>query len=71
MKKSCNRVYVYVMLSTKDRDGKPSHTHTWIQILNPSTSAKPFINKLQSLFVALVNMDIFHITLNFSLFTVD
>ena len=44
---------------------------TSMQILNPSTSAKPFIIKLQNLFVALVNMDIFQMTLKFSLFTVD
>ena len=39
--------------------------------LNPSTSAKPFMTKLQNLFVALVNIDIFQMTLKFSLFTVD
>ena len=48
-----------------------SHMHTWMQILNPSTSAKPFMTKLQNLFVALVNMDVFHKTLKFSLFTID
>ena len=36
------------------RGGKPSHTHTWMQTLNPSTSAKPVMTKLQNLFVALV-----------------
>ena len=30
-----------------------------------------FMTKLQKLFVALVNMDIFQMTLKFSLFTVD
>ena len=43
--------------------------HTSIEILNPSTSAKPF--KLQNVFVALANMDIFHMKLKFSLFTID
>ena len=38
-----------------------SHAHLNAnQILNPSTSAKPFMVKLQNLFVALVNKDIFH-----------
>ena len=50
---------------------KPGHTHTWMQILNPSTSAKPVMTKLQNLFFALVNMDIFQVTLKFSLFTVE
>ena len=36
-----------------------------------STSAKPVMTKLQNLFVTLVNMDIFQMTLKFSLFTVD
>ena len=35
---------------------KPSHTHTWMQILNPSTAAKLVIIKLQNLFAALVNI---------------
>lgn len=51
---------------SRDRGGKPSHTHTRIGILNPSTSAKPVMTKLQNLFV--VNMDM---TLKFSLFTLD
>ena len=38
---------------------KPSHLHTCLQILNPSTPAEPITTKLQNLFVALVNMDIF------------
>ena len=50
---------------------KLNHMHTWMQILNPSTSAKPFMTKLQNLFVVLINMDIFQMTLKFSLFTVD
>ena len=41
---------------TKIRGGKPSYTHTWMQILNPSTSAKPFMTKLQNWFAMLVNM---------------
>ena len=35
------------------------------------TFAKPFMTELQNLFVALVNMDIFQMTLKFSLFTFD
>ena len=48
-----------------------------LQDLNPSTSVKPVITSnfksalLQNLFVALVNMDIFQMTLKFRLFTVD
>ena len=42
-----------------------------MQILNPSTSAKAVMTKLQNLFVALLNMDIFQMTLKFSLFTID
>ena len=42
-----------------------------MQILNPSTSAKPLVTKLQNLFVALVNLDIFQMTLNFSSLTGD
>ena len=37
-----------------------------MQILNPSTSAKPVMTKLKNLLVALVNMDIFQMTLKFS-----
>ena len=40
------------------RGGKPSYMHTWLQIWNPSTSAKPFMTKLQTFFVALVNIKI-------------
>ena len=36
-----------------------------------ATSAKPVMTKLQNLFVGLVNMDIFQMTLKFSLFTDD
>ena len=43
--------------------GKPSHKNIWMQMLNPSTSAKPFMTKHQNLFVAWVNMDIFHMIL--------
>ena len=43
----------------QNRGGNPSHTHTYMQILNPSRSAKPVMTKLQNLFLALVNMDIF------------
>ena len=53
------------------RGGKSSHMHTWMQIINPSTSAKPFMTKLQILYVELVNMDIYQMTLKFSLFTID
>ena len=42
-----------------------------MEILNPSTSAKPIMTKLHNIFVALVNMDIFQMTLKLSLFTVD
>ena len=38
--------------------------------LNPPTSAKPVMTKLQNLFVALVNMDTFQMTLKLRLFTV-
>ena len=41
-----------------------------MEILNPSTSAKTVMTKLQNLFVALVNMDTFQMTLKLSLFTV-
>ena len=55
----------------KNRGGKRSHTPTWMEILNPLTSAKLVMTKLQNLFVALVNMDIFQVTLKLSLFTVN
>ena len=42
-----------------------------MKIINPSTSGKPVMNKLPNLFGALVIMDIFQMTLKFSLFTVD
>ena len=45
--------------------------HIWTEMLNPSTSAKPVMTKLQNLFVALVNMDIFQMALKLRLFTVD
>ena len=35
--------------------GEPSHTHTWMEIWNQSTSAKPVMTKLQHLFVALTS----------------
>ena len=54
-----------------NRGGKRGHTHTLMKILNPSTSAKLVMTKLQNLFVALVNMDIFQLTLELSLFTED
>ena len=50
------------------KGGKPSDMHTWMKSL---TSTKPVMTKLQNLFVALVNMYIFQMTLKFSLFTVD
>ena len=36
-----------------------SHKHTCMHTLNPSTSAKSVMTKLQNLFVALVNIDTF------------
>ena len=62
----CDNTMVY-----ENRGQKPSHTHTWMQILNPSTSTKPIMTKLQNLFVALVSINIFQMTLKFTLFTVD
>ena len=53
------------------RGGKRGHTHTLMKSWNPSTSAKPDMTKLQNVFVALVNMDIFQMTLKLSLFTVN
>ena len=53
------------------RGGKRGYTQTWMEILNPSTSAKTVMTKLQNLFVALVNMDIFQMKLKLSLFTVE
>ena len=53
------------------RGGKRGHTHTSTKSQNPSTSAKPVMTKLQNVFVALVNMDTFQMTLKLSLFTVD
>ena len=47
------------------------HMHTWMLNLNLPTSAKPVMTKLQNVFVALVNLDIFQIALKFSLSTVD
>ena len=44
---------------------KYCHTHTWMSIINPSTPAKPFMTKLQNLFVSLVNMDIYQMALEF------
>ena len=60
-----------VVCRFKFRGRKLSHMHTCIQILNPSTSVKTVITKLQNLFAALINTDIFQITLKFSLFTFD
>ena len=47
-----------------------TRTLEW-KVLNPSASAKLVIAKIQNLFVALVNMDIFQMTLKLSLFIVD
>ena len=58
-------------LFTKIRGREPSNTYTWMQIINPSKSAKPVMTKLPNFFGALVNMDIVQITLKISLFTVD
>ena len=52
------------------RGWKCCHAHFWMQILYPSTSAKPVMTKLQNLFVALVNMDTFNMTLKLSVFCV-
>ena len=49
--------------------GQRGHKHTWMEIINPSTSAKPVMAKLQNLFVALVNIDIFQMTPKLNLFT--
>ena len=43
---------VFFRNTDKFRGSKPSHTQTLMQILNPSTSAKPVMTKLQNLFVA-------------------
>ena len=40
-------------MSCFTRGGKRGHTHTWMEILNPSTSPKPVMTKLQNFFVAL------------------
>ena len=48
-----------LFIQTSIKGGKPSHMHIWMQVLNPPTSAKPFMTKLQNLFLTLVNMDIF------------
>ena len=53
------------------RGGKRGHMHTWMEMINPSTSAKSVMTKLQNLFVALVNVDIFQMMLKLSLFTVE
>ena len=62
--RSCSR------MDSKSRVGKPSHTHTWMKSLNTLTSAKPVMSKLQNVFVALVKMGIFKMTLKLNLFTV-
>ena len=46
---------------------KPGNTQPCKQVLNPSTSAKSVMTKLHNVFVTLVNMDIFRMTLKFSL----
>ena len=51
--------------------GSPAARTLEMKSLNLSTFAKPVMTKLQNLFVALVNMDIFQMTLKFCLFTVD
>ena len=48
----------FVWKTSVSRGEKPSYTHTWMQILNPSTSAKLVMTKLQDFFVALVNTDL-------------
>ena len=42
-------------------------THNRVKIINPSKSVKPVMAKLQNLFGAVVIIDIFHMTLKFSL----
>ena len=44
------------------KGGMRGHTHTWM---------KPVMTKLQNVFVVLVNVDIFQMTLKLSLFTVE
>ena len=60
-----------MIIAARYRGRKPSYTHTFMQNLNPSTSAKLVMTKLQNVFVALANMNMFHMTLKLSLFTVD
>ena len=44
--------------------------HTRMKIKYDSTSPKPVMTKLENLFGALVNIEIFQVTLKFCLFTV-
>ena len=67
----CCQAYFGILGIIDIRGGKPIYTHPQMQILNPSTSAKPFMTKLQNLFPAFVNMDIFQMTLKLTFFTVD
>ena len=53
------------------RGGKRGQMHTWMKNLNASTCVKLVMTKPQNILVALVNMAIFQMTLNLSLFTVD
>ena len=73
---SCPRVLalshlVKLSLPSIYRGGKRGLTHTWMKFLNPSTSAKTVMTKLQNLFVALANIDIFQMTQKIRLSTVD
>ena len=51
--------------------GSPAKRTLECKFLNPSTSVKPVMTKFQILFIALINMDIFQMTLKFSLFIVS
>ena len=50
---------------------KPGDTQSLTQILNLPTSAKPVMTKLQTLLIEIVDTDIFQMTLEFTLLTVD
>ena len=63
---------IFFLCTSAIHQGWEAWPHTHLnEKLNPSTSAKPVMVKLQNLFVALVNIDTFQIILKLSLFTVD
>ena len=64
------RFYIHV-ISTKASNEPGWEALPHAHLREKSTSAKPVMTKLQTLFVALVNMDIIQMTLKLSLFTVD